>query len=346
MRTILFVFALMVCSKLFACSCGSEYFPSISNKVEKYDFVALISIKKIIDTIYNEEKYRIRGKDTILKVPNSSTAQIHLLETFKGPATLEKISVWGVRSSCEMGVAPGQQWIVFAKEITKGLYQINYCGGNVMFTNSSGEKDWVFKTGILLLDSLRILNDSKDSNIKETHIKYPNGQTEVLQSLKRGLLWGKQKVFYNNGTQYAAYNYKKGKLHGRFETYSRDSFLLSEGVYKNGVLLKRTYWYPQNLSNKNEASQKKSELKYKKDARSYSSTIWSSNGVKESESFYDNEDSSHSYIRYYEDGKIHYMQTEEYKKKQRVYKEWNLEGILIKETTYLDEKITYQYQKK
>ena len=344
MRIILFPLLFLISTRVFPCSCYNERFNSIADKVAKYEFVAFVKFKKVLDTLYTHEQIKIKGKDTALKFANAVVMEIEVLEKFKGPERINRILIWGVNSSCEMRTMPEEKWIIFANRTPSGDFQTGYCNYNKLYSNSKGERDWVYKKEILLLDSLEILYGKKTKSI-ETEIKYSNGKTEVRQNYKKELLWGKQEIFYSNGNKYAVYNYKKGKLHGQFQTYYAKGGLYTQGYFKKGILRKQTVWYDDSVYSKSRLT-RSSEIIYKPDGRSYSSYIWNSTGIKESESFFNNQDNSYLHIVYNENGKPYYMIIENYKKKERIYKEWNTKGLLIKETHSINGNTVYQFSEK
>jgi len=59
--------------------------------------------------------------------------------------------------------------------------------------------------------------------------------TVCICNFKNGLLHGKLRIFYKNGSNKKVANYKNGKLHGLFYVWNETGILIIKYKYQNGV---------------------------------------------------------------------------------------------------------------
>lgn len=154
--TLLLAFLLLACvGEAWGCSCAS--LPDIKTKkdVEGYDFVALVKFTKIQDYKFS--------KNTI---DYHTIANFKILELFKGNPNTNEIAIWGQGTTCEMGIAEGNTWIIFGY-LTKNYLGTNVCTHSELFFERKHEviNEWhkfQQERSQELLDSLHTIYQRKE----------------------------------------------------------------------------------------------------------------------------------------------------------------------------------------
>jgi len=212
-----------------ACMCASSEFKS-KDDLKRYDFIAMVEIKAlspIIDTYYNNRKNGGIGFVT--------------LELFKGQAS-SFANDPGFDSDCVLNIKIGERWLFFGYK-EKGKLQISFCSATVKYTEANGVRDWWYLRGITELNTLRkIYGHPLPANVGNK-IFYTNGKIETVQSISKGMLNGTRKIYYPSGRLYIIEKFRHNKRIGYRNAYSPSGQLISNVIYKNGLISKTTSYY-------------------------------------------------------------------------------------------------------
>lgn len=230
MRLILISISLFLTTSALGCICSRYEFNSLQD-IEKYQFIGLVKI----DSIY------ILPEDTIRNQISYHTS-FSIIELYRGDS-LNELQVSGgnhnlnIRrhTSCDIGLDPGEEWIIFAYVTPDSTLQTGYCTFSKLYRSKTGLRDWHYRRGFEEIEKVKKLLDIKDvikPELNGEHIdRYPNGLIEVESQYKSGLLHGTRKIRYQNGSLMIKEDYVNGLRNGE-----------SVWFYENGTL-KRKYTY-------------------------------------------------------------------------------------------------------
>lgn len=226
----LLLIAILCCaSQANACICDT---PPLEEITKKAPFIAHVKI------LYNEQG-----------IGNSATRPIRIIELFKGDS-VKKIREYDMNSSCEVGLQPGEEWILFAYyDSIKKIYSVGACTASRMLKNKDGERGSTWSWG-QLDGTLKFLRNyfghaSPDPVYVSGKYKnyYPNGQLEWEASYQNGKLDGNRKIYYANGILWQNENYKQGKKDGVLQRFGRSGQLMDEMHYAIDKIRYSSYWY-------------------------------------------------------------------------------------------------------
>ena len=223
-----------------ACICETR---PLEESIKKASFIAHVKITyepKKIDTSLRLDK-------TWIPLSHSVVRTIQIIELFKGDS-VKKLTEYGVNSSCELGLYPGQEWIVFAYyDQGNKIYSVSACSASRQLRNAQGEQGLGYWSGDQsILQFLRKYFDHTsgtkyDSGKFKSY--YANGQIEWEASYTNSQLDGNRKIYFANGVLWQNENYKGGEKEGVQQRYARSGQLLDETNYIAGKIDRVTYWH-------------------------------------------------------------------------------------------------------
>jgi antitoxin component YwqK of YwqJK toxin-antitoxin module len=202
---------------------------SIKEKIEKSDYVALVTIQDII-SMKTHAFYKTIITEEIL---------------FKGKSSSEMITYGSNRlvdstyfTNCDIPLRKGEQWVIFG-HYKNGKLEIEDCDGSFNYRTSSGYRDIMYGYRIRLLNQVSeyfhkpIIDFNKKNG--ELRVNYPNGNTEMIAHFKNGVKHGFIKYFYPNGSLITQEKYVKGKLDGTRITYTTEGTITRTEHFSNGI---------------------------------------------------------------------------------------------------------------
>lgn len=217
---------LLLPTRLMACVCfGSVYRYKYDNcaEMEKYAFIAHV---KILDSKIVRKAEKGNGALGQLK--------IEILELFKGSARTE-IYETGKETSCEMGIFVGQEWVLFGYEY-KGEIYIGACNHDFKYKEKDGYREWQYPNASLLIKKLQKVYDHEvpifTNQIRKEY--YSNGQLEVIEQYKNGMLEGERKIWYPNGQLMCSEFYQNGSRDGHSQWYYKTGLIKEDAFYDKG----------------------------------------------------------------------------------------------------------------
>ncbi|MBN8822447.1 MULTISPECIES: hypothetical protein [unclassified Spirosoma] len=227
-RLLLLCFSLIFHQKAVACYCA-RLKPLDAEKLQTYNYVALVKIQSLEPIHWD----------------GSTAAQftVDVIEAFKGQLP-DKFLLDGYRSSCDIGLRPGQEWIIFTKEF-KGYATVFACDYSSRYKDNAGIKDFRYHGTDELLNHIRHLT-GKPVQVKEGLIEeyYPSGQKGYTEFYKNGKLEGERLVWHSNGVLWGNEFYKNGLKDGAATWWYADGNLESKDSYSNGVPIDSSWhWY-------------------------------------------------------------------------------------------------------
>lgn len=207
-----------------ACICHPFPDESQSATINRYDFIAHIKVKAA--RIYSFSPDNIENK--------SDFAQIEIIELFKGEK-VDSIHVWGIGSSCDMGVQQGQEWVIYGNKFEK-TYTTNMCTHSFRLMPETWQTDLPF-----FLSSVYLLKKYFDHPLPplKDGVYQSSLPTKKLKSsyiVKRNKLEGD--FFYRSSESGIVYNYhfKDGVLHGNSYKIGMLHKWILVSKYTNGQL--------------------------------------------------------------------------------------------------------------
>lgn len=218
-----------------ACICGEQPFTLDSlSELEKYDFIALVKIKG--ETPQEDPEQGIYAH----------LLDIEIIEHFKG-ASFGKILEYNVRSSCELGIEVGEEWILFALKNKDGEPSVGACERNLQYKDVNGQRyNHYYSRGVYALQKLRNLYGHPQPDIRNglRETFYPNGQQELMESFRKGQLHGERKIWYPNGQLMRQEHYVRGKRNGPFTSYFASGQVSTEEFFQTGLRINvsRSYY--------------------------------------------------------------------------------------------------------
>ncbi|MDW3191927.1 MAG: hypothetical protein R8G66_06170 [Cytophagales bacterium] len=175
----------------------------------------------------------------------SHHASFSIIELYRGDS-ISEINVSGSNyhlsrtmwTSCDLGLNPGEEWILFAYMASDSVLRTHYCTYSQLYRSENGQRDWHYRRGFKEIEKVKqILNIQELPNQTlngQVNEKYPDGSIEVIAEYKNGLLNGRRIAYYTSGQLMAEDQYVNGKREGQLNWF-----------FKNGSL-KRKYSYHNN----------------------------------------------------------------------------------------------------
>ncbi len=220
----LVLFTILFSQNLKACIC--EPIPRIESltQLKEYDFIAHV---KIVD----DQDYKMTSKNDFETIGQLS---IKILELFKGNE-IKQVLEYAKYSSCDIGVAKGEEWILFGKT-RNGKIAIVACDRNQRYKESNELRDWKYGEGFYELGQLRKLYQHPEPRYQnEKHIElYSNGHKEIEETYVNGKLNGERKIWYPNGILFCRQNYINDTLDGKSEWFYPSGQIYDEDYYLIG----------------------------------------------------------------------------------------------------------------
>jgi antitoxin component YwqK of YwqJK toxin-antitoxin module len=207
-----------------ACRC-TEYYTSVDSlsQLKHYDFIAHVKITDDQDYKTPADNFGMIGQLTF-----------QIIELFKGQQ-VDKILEYSKKTSCDIGVSIGEEWILFGT-IRDCNLSIGSCDRNLRYQKVNGLKDWKYGRGIRQIGQLRVLYQHKIRKYgNESHKEYyPNGQIEIEETYVNGLKNGDRKIWYPNGILFGREYYINDSLDGKTEWFYPSGQIYDEDFYTKG----------------------------------------------------------------------------------------------------------------
>ncbi len=228
MKKILLLLFILCAQKTFPCSCVVIENFQTKDDLSAYDYIALVKITALPAVHPGWGGSRSTGNINVTTV-----------EQFKGDAT-SLIFDTAYRSNCRLGVNVGDQWLIFGSE-KEGKTLTESCSYTVFYKGRTGERDWA--TGFKRLDKLRRIYNPEQIVPQRDVIKYPEGNTEIVQHFKNGKLDGLRTIYYPNGSVYLKEDFNEGKRKSFQRVYYQSGSLASNIRYKHGYITQKVVYY-------------------------------------------------------------------------------------------------------
>lgn len=223
MRYLLFFVLFTFSLQGYCCSCGVIPDFKSAKDLKDYQFIALVTIKKLAP------QHPSRWAN--IRVNGDVTADVK--ELFKGKATPSFYDPM-FRSDCALPLKVGEQWLFFGN-IDSGRVVVQACSYNQLYRRANGEREWQYTTAIRNLDVLRkIFNHSSPQH--QRRVFYPNGKLELSQHIKDGKLYGERKIYDPEGRLRIQEDFRNNIRYGTRKVYDTSGHVLQVSVYRNGKL--------------------------------------------------------------------------------------------------------------
>lgn len=349
----LFPFLLLVLhTSANACKC-SEFITDMDKAFNKYSFIAHVKIKKKSQLSLSDS---ILVKDVYWK-DNYRVVDVAVTELFKGkPQT--RIIEWGIRTSCDMDMSSGQEWILFGNYLDSSTITVSYCDVWFRLKNEFLERNWNYDAGADALKKLRTLSGFPDEKQPEgTVISYfPNGKKASEEIYQNGLLQGLRVIYFDNGNKLEDGFFEKGKPTGQHNYYEKSGQLIRECFFEKEERTKVVFWYDTSFFiRKFDAVfsdspsvipppqlQKSSERWLNLKTGTIHEKNYLRNGILLKETFYFSDGSFKKETNYYEDGSLksesYYIKVENSSEERR----WDEKGKLISHKRWENGKLVFQ----
>ena len=205
--------------------------------LKRYPYVALVRVKTL-------EEFTIPGPDA--RPGETAKFTVDVIENFKNTLPDELI-LESYNTSCDIGLRPNQQWIIFAKE-SKGYatvfacdYSIEYQSGRAVYNLNQLR----LRSGDELLNSIRQLTgkaiQAVDGRLEKFH---SNGQRALLTTYRDGGREEERVLWHENGRLWGREFYKNGLKNGLAIWWNATGTLSSTETFAAGVAVDTSrYWY-------------------------------------------------------------------------------------------------------
>ena len=285
--------------------------------------------------------------------------RFEIIELFKGDTSSLKIIDTGELTSCNIGIRPGGEYILFGRPFMDKYSLVDYCFQWFILRDKNWQRNWDYEYGMNSLKKLRKIFDHEDtpepdgSNIS----RYPDGKLESSEEYLNGELHNNQKVYYANGQLRYDRNYKLGKYDGYFREYSPSGQLLEEEFYVNGQEIRSTYWFDTIPTSYMKINRVKpitdiiirGENFYLCEEDSiFCMKEYSSKKQLSEETYIFNRknDDCYTTYKYHDDGSLNYYIEYYRKDKKQIYKQWNEKGKLEFDRVSIDGRVVEDRLKK
>lgn len=225
MKRTLFIALLLPCllAAHAAWACVYAPLPPLDklSQLDAYTFIALVVITDDGDMPANQFK-------------ESGVLKFNILRQFKGQPISQLIE-HAKNSSCDLGISAGEEWLLFGS-LAAGELHIQACDRNEMYRNKSGERDWMFREGMNVLDKLtELYRQPVPAYPDGVHtVLYKNGQKELEENYLQNKLQGDRKVWYANGQLRISEHFVNGRSDGKSEWWYPSGQLLRESYFRAG----------------------------------------------------------------------------------------------------------------
>ena len=228
---------LLISAQCRACWCTGLK-PLNARLLKKYPYVALVRVKTLAE-------FTIPGPNA--RPGETAKFTVEVIENFKNTLPDELI-LDGYNTSCDRGLRPGQEWIIFARE-SNGYatvysdcdYSIPYEGERAVW-NVSQLRYW---SGDELLNRVRQLTGKPiraANNRLETF--YPNGQRALLTTYREGGREEERVLWHDNGQLWGKELYKNGLKNGPSLWWNANGTPLAQETFVAGVTIDTSrYWH-------------------------------------------------------------------------------------------------------
>lgn len=228
--------ALLLVGKSWACVCGSP--PPLTKAVlKKYSYVALVKVRTMDDLLRpagNRKRPGREGRFTVDVIENFRKAlpDTFLLESF--------------RTSCDIGLRPGQTWVIFAKEIN-GYATVFACDYSIQHRGEQPVSEYEYlrsQSAEELLNTVRQLS-GRAINVTNGRIEkfYANGRRALLTLYRKD--GGQERtVWFANGQLRGKEYYKNGLKHGPSLWWNANGTPNAKETFVAGMAIDTSrYWY-------------------------------------------------------------------------------------------------------
>ena len=233
----LLLFVLLFSGESWACWCVGTP-PLTQDILKKYPYVALVKVTSM-------DVFTRPGIDTT----NSQSAKftVDVLENFKRALPAEFI-LESFNTSCDIGLRPGQEWVIFAKEY-KGYATVYACDYSMRYENNPTiyyENLWNYRQlPEELLNSIRQLT-GRPIKVENNRIEkfYDGGQRALLTTYNQKTNQQERTVWRRNARLWGKEFYKAGVKNGPATWWNANGTLKSTETFLNGIAIDTSrYWY-------------------------------------------------------------------------------------------------------
>ncbi|NOT52503.1 MAG: hypothetical protein HOP10_14635 [Chitinophagaceae bacterium] len=344
MRKLLSPILLLLCCKGGACICVN--YLTIDSAAKLSNFIAHVKVV---------EKIKLSREDSIGYGGYSWSKKLRfeIIELFKGDTSSLTIIDNGEFTSCNIGIWPGGEYILFGYAFNEKYSIVDFCFKWFILRDSKGQRNWNYEHGLYGLKELRkIFNHEAPvipDGVKTTF--YPNGNIESVEEYLDGRLNNNQKIYFANGQLRYDRNYKIGSWDGISKDYAESGQLLEEGLYRSGKEIRTTQWYDTSRNYFSSTLEKywisdivvkrqEFYISEKDSVYCYKEYSPKKNLIEEAIIYNKEKDDCYVKYRYHENGRLNY-QIEYYRKtKKEYYKQWNKRGKPEMDRIYIDGKLT------
>ncbi len=230
---------LLLSFRSWGCMCGMP--PPLTAEILKaYPYVALVKVVSLEKVAMLNDTSQRRSRT------HGATFTFEVVENFKDKLPT-KLMLDSYGTSCDIGLRPGQTWLIFAKDY-KGFPNVNACDYSVRYDTATSIRDLTglrYRLAEELLNTVRQLTgrpiQSKNGQIERF---YSNGQRALLAVYKSDGA-EERTVWHENGRLRGKEFYHKGLKHGPAIWWYDDGTLNSTERFENGIAIDTSrYWSP------------------------------------------------------------------------------------------------------
>ncbi|GAB3545644.1 hypothetical protein [Spirosoma fluminis] len=226
---------LMMCALLlalagesWACYCGTP--PPLTKEIlSRYPYVALVKVSTMDDLL--------RPVDTRKRSENKGRFTVDVIENFR-EALPDTFILQSYRTSCDIGLRPGQTWLIFAK-VLNGRAAVFACDYSIQCEGKQQLSDYENLRSPLGEELLNTVRQLSGRSIKATNGRiekfYSNGKRALLTTYTQGGQEEQRMAWHRNGRLWGKESCKKGVKEGPATWWNANGTLLSTETFVTGI---------------------------------------------------------------------------------------------------------------
>lgn len=212
---------------------------------KRYPYVALVRIKTLEQFTLPSLDPKDNELARFTKKSDLAKFRIEVIENFKNPLPAELV-LDAYNTSCDIGLRPGQEWIIFAKEYN-GYPTVFPCGYSIRYSGEQRVRDY---ENLRSQSAEEVLNTVRQLTGKpvvaaggQIEKFYASGQRALLTTYRQG---GREErtLWHENGRLWGKESYKNGVKHGPSLWWNANGTPNAKETFIAGIAVDTSqHWY-------------------------------------------------------------------------------------------------------
>ncbi len=234
---------LLLAGKSWACVCGSP--PPLTKAIlDQYSYVALVKVKTMDDflipvPVTSRKRPRHEGQFTIDVIKNFG-------KSLPGTSLPDTFILESYRTSCDIGLRPGQTWVIFAK-VHNGRATVFACDYSIRYGGEQPVSDYEHlqrQSAEELLNSVRQLTGKPIQAVNGRIEKFYANSQRALLTEYRSDGGAKRTAWFANGRLRGTEFFRNGLKHGPATWWNANGTPRSTETFLAGIAVDTSrHWY-------------------------------------------------------------------------------------------------------